>query len=318
MLQTRPMSASGIISTGQSHPASPYGSGVSQQRNSIHGMPAGANGPAVFRGNSGPVQPYAFTNTPSLNPSQQWQQFRNQRTSSTSSIPTVQSLDYLQASNTRPRYSASSSMTNLPATAAPSLQVGGSRDDSALLVPGSRRGSNPSRPHSAQRSDTSSNSSLGSTGVAKPSPERYRRAKPQTVDSAGNPKPSNLRNSQQVAQEMPHSSSAVDDSQFVRGPSQDEIQRFRRRSMPALDSAGFSKPSTPLGAEQPVESTRLNHSVTRKTADKEHKPAKASNNLVADRAAKPVHGRAGSSDSRSSSRSAGNSSRSSSVSFPHS
>lgn len=321
MLQTRPMSASGIISTSQSHPATQYGSVVPQQRNSIHGMPAGTNSPAVFRGSSGPVQPYAFTNTPSLNPSQQWQQFRNQRTSSTSSIPTIQSLDYLQASNTRPRYSASSSMTNLPGTAALNVQVGGSRDDSVLLVPGSRRGSNTPRPPSAQRSDASSSSSLGSAVPAKPSPERYRRPKPQTADGSGNSKPSNLRNSYHVAQDMsnnvigPHSSCAIDDSQLVRGPSHDGIQRFRRRSMPALDSAGFSKALTPLGAEQPVESTRLGQPVTRKTADKEHKPAKASNNLVADRASNAMHSRAGSSDSRSSSRSAGGGSRPSSVSL---
>ncbi|KAK4217953.1 hypothetical protein QBC37DRAFT_25520 [Rhypophila decipiens] len=318
MLQTRPMSASGIISTGQSHPGTPYGNVAPQQRNSIHGMPTGVNGPQAFRGSPGPVQPYAFTNTPSLNPSQQWQQFRNHRTSSTPSVPTIQSLDYLQASNARPRYSASSSMTNLPGTAALNVQLGGSRDDSGLSIPGHRRGSSTSRPHSAQRSESSSNSSLGSAAPVKPSPERYRRAKSQAADFAATSKPSNLRNSQQATQDMPNnvvgsaSNSAIDDSQLVRGPSLDEIQRFRRRSMPALDSAGFSKPLTPLGAEQPVESSRLDQSSIRKATDKEHKPAKTSNNLVAERAVNSASSRAGSSDSHSSGRSAGSSARSSS------
>ena len=324
MLQTRPMSASaGILPSGQGNTNTAYGHGVSQQRNSIHGLPTGVTGPAVYRGSSGPVQPYAFTNTPSLNPNQQWQQFRSHRTSSTSSIPTVQPFDYSQAANARPRYSASASMTNLPGTGVMNLQVGGSRDDSVLPMPGSRRGNNTPRPHSAQRSETSSsNSSLGSGAPVKPPPERYRRPKPQVIEG---PKSSGLRNSQAMSQDRPSSVvgtlsiSAADDTQLVRVPHQDDIKRFRRRSLPALDSAGFPKPLTPLGVEQPVESSRLDQSGTRKTTDEEYKPARSNNTLVADRGgSNPTNARAGSSDSRSSSRSAGSHSRSSSVSFePH-
>ncbi|KAK3333110.1 hypothetical protein B0T19DRAFT_353421 [Cercophora scortea] len=346
MLQTRPTSASGIMSS-QNHPShQQYGHGLPQQRNSIHGLPSGAGAPVAYRGNSGPVQPYAFTATPSLNPAAQWQQFRTTyRTTSTPAVPGVQSFDYGQPSAGRPRYSASVSMTNLPSTAIiPSQTGGGSRDDSMLSVSSSRRTAAAPRPQSAHIT-TESFSQAGlpaSAGPTRVSPERYRRPAPRAPESAVSslqshgpvsPQPSGagipaggmpsgsrgppdqtLRPAQTSLANRPNSvagpmsGSAVDDIELSRAPTQDGMQRFRRRSMPALDSAGFSKPLTPPAVEQPEESSRLDQAAPRKLTDSENKAVRTNNNLAVDRGIAPAHARAGSSDSRSSSRSAGSSS----------
>ncbi|KAK3692933.1 hypothetical protein B0T22DRAFT_436152 [Podospora appendiculata] len=349
MLQTRPTSASGIM-TSQNHPShQQYGHGLPQQRNSIHGLPSGAGAPVAYRGNSGPVQPYAFTATPSLNAVAQWQQFRTTyRTTSTPAVPAVQSFDYGQPPAGRPRYSASVSMTNLPSTAIiPSQTGGGSRDDSILPVSGSRRTAAGPRPQSAHITESFSQAGpLTTAGPTRVSPERYRRPAPRAPESAVSslqshgsvsPQPSSagvpagsmpsgsrglldqtssmLRTPQTSLVNRPNSvagpmsGSAVDDIELSRGPIQDGMQRTRRRSMPALDSAGFSKPLTPPALEQPEESSRLDQAAPRKIGDSENKAVKPNNNLAVNRGTAPAHARAGSSDSRSSSRSAGSSTR---------
>lgn len=321
MLQTRPSSASGMLQTVPVQSGAPYTSGTSQ-RNSIHGLPAAVTAPVVYRGGSAPVQPYAFTSTPSLNPTTQWQQTRAHRTSSSPAVPTTQSLD-LQQNVARSRYSASVSMTNLPSTASARPQVGaGHRDDFAL--PSSRRAT--TAPRSPQANGAPLQPGPSQAAPVRAPPERYRRSALRSSDSqGGNSAPPSgnagntrngpdqkvirqLRPSQPSLSNRPSSfvgtlsGSAVDDLELPRSQSQDEIKRVRRRSMPALDSAGFL---TPPQLKQPEELIRP------KSSDKDSKPAKTGNYLNVDRAGND--GRVGSSDSRSS----GRSSRSSSVSPLH-
>ncbi|KXX76933.1 Protein BNI4 [Madurella mycetomatis] len=319
MLQTRPSSASGMLQTVPVQSSAPYTSGTSQ-RNSIHGLPAAVTAPVVYRGGSAPVQPYAFTSTPNLNPTTQWQQTRAHRTSSSPAVPTSQSLDS-QQNVARSRYSASVSMTNPPSTASAGPQVGaGHRDDFAL--PSSRRVT--SAPRTPQANGAPLQPGSGQTVPVRVPPERYRRSALRSSDSqGGNSAPPTtssgnggntrsgpdqkvarqLRPSQPSLSNRPSSfvgrvsGSAIDDMGLPRSQSQDEIKRVRRRSMPALDSAGFL---TPPQLKRPEELIRP------KSSDKDSKPAKTGNYLTVDKAGND--GRVGSSDSRSSGRSSRSSS----------
>ncbi|KAK3990652.1 hypothetical protein QBC44DRAFT_368908 [Cladorrhinum sp. PSN332] len=331
LLQTRPSSSSAMLPTVPVQSSAQYVQGGSQ-RNSIHGLPAGAAAPVVYRGGSAPVQPYAFTSTPSLNSTTQRQKVRSHRTSSSPAIPTIQTLDYLQPAVSRPRYAASASMTNLPSSGAISLTGAGARDDSAIPVSGSRRAAAASRPQ--QASQVNGGSSLPPTthtsaGPARVAPERYRRTALRTSDSGHQPqetvaaghtsssrngqdqKSMMLRSPQALQMNRPNSfvgtvpGSAIDDIGHGQAPG--ESKRVRRRSMPALDSAGFSMPSTPPELKRPEESSRLEPSVAAKGAVKENKNVKTgnnnSNNLTVDKRNSASDSRLGSSDSRSSGRS---------------
>jgi hypothetical protein len=295
MLQTRPASASGILPS-QGQPSQQFG--PPQQRNSFYGNPNGLAGSAVYRGTSTPIQPYAFTATPSLNPAMQWQQFGNARASSSPTVPTMQSFEH---NNARPRYPASVSMTNLPSSVVSmGYTPGGARDDSAL--PGTRRVAPAPRPQSAHLTGSATQVSFAQATPVRVSPERYRRPVPRPADSGsvvqqptsaqGSAAPSgsgmatvgHLYNSQKlsaprartaVAASRPSSayasatSSAADDMQLYRRQVQAEAKRFRRRSMPALDSADYPKPLTPHVFKQPDDSSSLQQFVGPKNTDKE-------------------------------------------------
>ncbi|KAK4202737.1 hypothetical protein QBC40DRAFT_39720 [Triangularia verruculosa] len=335
MLQTRPASASGMLPV-QSNAQYAHGG---THRNSIHGLPAGVASPVVYRDGSGSVQPYAYTGSPSLNPTTQWQQVRSHRTSSSPAVPTIQTLEHLQPGVARSRYAASNSMTNLPSTASISLTGAGSRDDSALSSSGTRK--------AAAVNGTSLSPPLAQAAPARVSPERYRRTAQRSSDSAGSglgkqpqetaaagrpghtrsasdQKPAMLRTAQLHQMNRPNSyigsvsGSAIDDMGFARGQGQDEPRRTRRRSLPALDSAGFAMPLTPPELKQPELSSRPDRPASAKLADKKtNKAAKAGNNKAGDRnnSSATTDARLGSSDSRSSGRSAAsNNSRASSSS----
>ncbi|KAK4186544.1 hypothetical protein QBC35DRAFT_386968 [Podospora australis] len=313
MLQTRPASAGGMISTVPAQSNAQYVA-VGSQRNSIHGLPTGVGvaAPVVYRGGSAPVQPYAFTSTPSLNPTTQWQQVRSHRTTSSPAVPTLQSFDSLQSGAARSRYAASASMTNLPSTASPSLTSGGSRDDSVLSASGSRKATGGSRAQASYVSGTSLPPPIAPAAPARVSPERYRRTALRSSDSAAtnlgqqptttavsNQQSAGLRSPQAPQLNRPNSfigavsGSAIDDMGFSQGQGKDEMKRTRRRSMPALDSAGFYNPQTPLELKHSAKIA--NH------ADKDNKPVKSANNLAVLRNNNTSDARLGSSDSRSSS-----------------
>jgi hypothetical protein len=352
LLQTRPTSASAIMSSAQLQGGQPYGPG-SSQRHSVHGISAGLGGTVVYRGASAPIQPYAFTNTPVLTPAAPWQHARTSRTLSTPVIPTVTSLDPNNNAAGRVRYPASASMTNLPSTAMMTVQQGGSRDDSALPGLCNRRASSsggPQFPYLGQAQQIV----LAPAAAVRISPERYRRVAPRQSDSAtpvssqsgGSVLPSgsgmasvsqfynprNVANNQGVTPRHQFNSlptrpnsfvgtlpEAFDDMQLPRGYVPEDLKRLRRRSMPTLDSAEFSKPLTPLGTKQPAEWSRVDQLAPPRSADKDQKVARTgSSNSAVDKTIINISGRTGSSDSRGSSHSTPASSRSSSVSGAHS
>lgn len=318
MLQTRNGSNSGVM------PSQPQGSqqyGNSQQhRNSFHGMPGASGGAPPYRGSAAPIQPYAFTATPSLNSSGQWQPYPTFRASSSSAVPTVQSLEHSNA-YPRSRHAVNSSLPNLPS--------GGSRDESALPPPGTRRGSGAARPQSAYFSSTTATTSFSPAAPAKNQPDRYRRPALRTTESgpAGSAAPSgsgmasvghlytppsnNRERRPSPTNNRPVSFNAkvpgsVDDMQLYR--TSDDSRRFRRRSMPALDTALIPKSLAPSDNKKsngsPVDQAS-------KPADKDQiKTAR----LVTLNSPTTSHVRSGSSESRASSRSS--TSRPSSVRRP--
>lgn len=333
MLHTRPNSASGML---QSHQGQQYhqSQGSSQPRNSYHGgLQGGMGGQVVYRGSVGPVQPYAFTSTPSLNQTVQWQPPASyHRASSASAVPTMHSFDHSHNGG-RSRYLASASMTNLPTTSTMGLSMGGSRDDLSIPGTATRRTATTFTPPQGQ--------------PAKPSPERYRRPPPRNVDTSapiqhglgqqpGSAPPSgsgmagvnHLYNQQSEQQRRNSFVGAIPGSMADEGvqfagafSAADAARRVRRRSLPALDSAEFNKPLTPLQFDlagnkhkQPEESNRLGQplpSPRPKSAGKEQQHLTA-NDAAAVQRTKVAHGRTGSSDSHASSRSSN--SRPSSVS----
>ncbi|KAK3302034.1 uncharacterized protein B0T15DRAFT_403578 [Chaetomium strumarium] len=243
------------------------------QRNSIHGLPTTVTAPVVYHGGSNSGQQYTLRGMPGHAPATQWQHPRTHRTSSSPAVPSIQTLDYLQPAVARSRYTASASMTNLPSTANSGLHLG-TRDDSALPVPGSRRTSTV--PRSQGSNGASTQSSLAPAAPIRATPERYRRSALRTADTAGaaTPAGSQLRPSHSALLNRPNSfvgavsGSAIDDMGVAPIPPQDEIKRVRRRSMPALDSPGFSMHLTPHDLKQPAESNRP------KSADRDNKPVK--------------------------------------------
>lgn len=307
MLQTRPASSTGIIQPAQSQSTSQYGHNMSQ-RNSIHGMSGVVGAPVVYRPASGSVQQYAFTNAPASNHAQHHHQFRQHRTSSTPSVPQVQNFDQ---SGARPRYQSSNSMTSLPSAATISgSSAGSSRDDSVISVGSSRRVAALPRPYSAHLGETFTVPLIASAGPTKVSPERYRRPAQRANESASTmsniseQKSGMLRGPNGSLSNRPNSfvgslgGSAVDDMLLPHGQVREDVKRTRRRSMPALDSAGLGMPITPLYAPQPADIS----SQSRKAGEKESKSSgRAVNNLSVDRVA--AHTRTSSTDSRSSSRS---------------
>ena len=280
VLQTRPSSASGMLQSVPVQTSTHYLPGGSH-RNSLHGLPATVNAPVVYRGAQVPAQQYAFRGMPSFNPSlptMPWQHARAHRTSSSPAVPTVQALDHLQPAVARSRYAASVSMTNLPSTADINMQMGpGTRDDSALPVPGTRRlataqASRPPQPSNG----TPSQPTLAAAAPSRVAPERYRRSALRADSTPSVTTVPQLRAAQLATLNRPisfvgpSSVSTLDDMGIAPAQSQAEIKRVRRRSMPALDSPGFPIHLTPHGFGRPAESIRP------KSADM---PAKTGNYL---------------------------------------
>lgn len=299
MLQARPSSASGVLQNAPAQATAQHGSG-STQRNSIHGFPStSTTTPAVYRSAPGPVQPYAFTSTPSLHQTTQWQRSRAHRASSSPAVPSLQTLDYLQPAVAHPTSRASASMTNL---ASAGLQTAiGARDDFGLPAPGTKTtAGTQARPSHAN--GTPRQPSVAPAAPARPPPERYRRSALRAPDSAG---PSAGLNQQagssapanaldqtstshwrlssssplNVSESFVHafSGSAVDDMGLPRGQAHDGIKRARRRSMPAWDSQAFSLPLTPHEPRRPEESARP------KSADRNDRVSKAGSHSAVDK-----------------------------------
>lgn len=330
MLQTRNGSASGMMPQPPSNPQ--YGA---QQPRNFSGMAGGSTAPMTYRGSAAPIQPYAFTSTPNLNPAGQWQQpYPAFRASSSSAVPTQQSFDPNNG-YPRTRQTNNSSLPNLPVNTLP----GGSRDDSAIPSPATRRGSGTPRPQSAYFSTSTVQTTFTSAAPAKSQPDRYRRPAPRAGDSSSSSQthsggsatpsgsgmasvnhlytpPPNLSRERRPSpsnSSRPTSftakSGSVDDMQLYHDAK--DSKRIRRRSMPALDHHDIPKSFDALDirrAEKPVAAS------SSPKAGKEKDQTKSARLVTGNSPVATANARSGSSESLVSSRSSN--SRPSSVSSP--
>lgn len=262
MLQTRTPSGSGSGSgmiPPSAHQNQQYGA-PQQHRNYQTSVATAA--PMSYRGSAAPIQPYAFTSTPSLTAPGQRQSHPNSRSSSSSAVPTTHTfID--QNGYPRSRHVANGSLPNLPMNMVP----GASRDDFSLPSPMTRRGSTTPRPQSAYFASSTVQTSFASASPAKSQPDRYRRPSHRGTDPSGQqlasagssmppspakeqrPSPSNLKRPNSFYAAVPRS---MDDMQL--GRKQDEPKRFRRRSMPALDAVDVPKSLAALDLQRPEQS----------------------------------------------------------------
>lgn len=285
MLQTRPSSAGGMLPMPQTQAGQQYGT---SQRSSYYGTPNSTpNTTAAYRPAQAPIQPYAFTATPSLNPSsprQQQQSGGGRVASAPPTLPRIQSHDPLTLANpARQSPNASTSNLSSSSTSSGDRYTFGSRDDSSLPSQGGRRLSNSVQPQPT----------FAQVVSARASPERYRRAVPRSAGSPTGTMPGPQQklssapsgsgvasvghlytpshsmdnadyarlaaarsHAQQQQQSVSRRNSAhvmtsADDMQLYR--QSEDAKRVRRRSMPSMEYLNNMMPHSPF--KKPEEST---------------------------------------------------------------
>lgn len=287
VFQTRPSSTAMLPAQAQPHQQ--YMAGQQGQRNVSGGM-AGS-----YRGNVGPVQPYAFTSTPHLTTNPAAQPYGTYRMTSSPAMNAAQGMSYTH--DARPRHAGHASLGNMSYSPSMGINQYGSRDDSSITQP---RNVQPTpRPQSAYLGGASTQPGSVQDAVMKPAPDRYRRpaGHQPRQHSHGSGMPAGSRPA--AVQNRPSSyygSSA--DMRMNHQVSSEDLQRMRRRSMQTLDPADYRQPSPPLASPSVDEASRRQRSPTPKNnQEKEHKTLR----IVSGEHGR--HARSGSSESISSSRS---------------
>lgn len=270
---------------GHSHSQSGSGQQYAQQaqasRNASYGMSGPATAQTTYRGiAANPVPQYSFTSTPALSSSGQWQPYGALRTSSSPSLPTTQTIGGNMA--TRPQYQQHASMTNLPTSARIPSQ-GMARDDSSLpsgtkqqMMPASqptfaqvasgkaapdryRRPAQRAVADSSSSASSQSQTSSSMSGSAMPSGSGMATVVHLYNPRAGGQRMPIHRNSATLAA-RPHSlygyvpgQHAADDMLIQRQPTEEELRRFRRRSMHSIDTSDYPILLTPQELKQQTE-----------------------------------------------------------------
>lgn len=231
----------------------------------------GVTNPTGYRGSSGPVQPYAFTTTPSLHQVAQWQPYGAYRTN-TAPVPVV-SPQYDANMNFRGRFPGNQAQVayNAPVHIGP----GASRDDSTIPTP--RNIVPQPRPQSAHLASTHHGYTTGSSGKA--APDRYRRPSAQgsnhgrSHSSTALPAVS-VASSSTTLPNRPTSFYATvpgtskDDTHIYQQTNSEDAKRLRRRSMHALEqTVDFNKSfeiaplgegfTTPKASDQDAKNLRV-------------------------------------------------------------
>ncbi|KJK77446.1 hypothetical protein H634G_07185 [Metarhizium anisopliae BRIP 53293] len=248
MLQTRPSSTGGMMTTNQPHGNHPYNMGGSQAPRSAYS----SNGSTGYRNGSVSRQPFAFSSTPNLGQTLSWQQYGTYRTTPSAAVPSSPSHD--SGVNYRPAIQNSPSANSMGHSNSFGLGYGGSRDDSAL-TPG-RVTAPTARPQSyfSVSTQPSFSSSTKQSG-----PDRYRRTSTvqpshhsRSQSTTLSPSPSMVSPSQAYQANRRYSASnmsvnqglvsvsSIDDLQQYKKSGQDDAMRMRRRSVHTIDTREFS------------------------------------------------------------------------------
>lgn len=250
MLQTRPASGSGL----QSSSSHQY-SGSQTPRTNFQPRSVSGSGAAAYR-NSGPIKPYAFTSTPSLNTASPRQQVGGSKPSPTSTQPPLRVGDHNRMM-------------------AMGVGMSGSRDDSYLIQQQSIAPAQRPQP-TYLTSPSVPQFPPGQPSSVRASPDRYRRpgiaqhGRSASIQPSGSgmssgghlyaaptPAPASNRSSLPPgSRPSTMSGSAVDDAEIHYRNIQ-EGNRLRRRSMHTIDSADYPNPLTPQFFKQAEEANRL-------------------------------------------------------------
>ncbi|KAL7938996.1 hypothetical protein V8C35DRAFT_93903 [Trichoderma chlorosporum] len=313
----------------------PSGMMPASQSNGHHQYTTSApRGGGGYRGSTVPVQSYAFTPTPNLNQSLQWQQYGSYRTnSSPSGIPTqtfdpslvqrahranpsVTNMALIPAYNGSHANSQSSGQSSGHSSSHSSSHGSSSARDDPAKSP-SRSATPSSRPQLAHVSTAPS--ALPTTGASRNAPDRYRRpshsntqqSRPQISNPPLSPGALNnnqLYNAPSGSRSVPNLAASpslgpggsMDDSNLHRGPSPDEAKKMRRRSVHTIQSTDSFRPLL-----KPENAPRQEQAVKAKSVDRSEKSPQVAQKMA-------MHVRKGSNDSASSSRSSHSRSASSS------
>lgn len=239
MLQNRPNPNTTMMQQSQGHQLM---SSTAQTPRAAYG---GVTNHTGYRGSSGPVQPYAFTTTPSLHQVAQWQPYGTYRTN-TGPVPAM-SPHYDTNMNLRGRFPGNQAQAayNVPAN----MGMGASRDDSTIPTP--RNIVPQPRPQSAHLSSNHHGYAAASSGKAMP--DRYRRPSVQGPNHGRSQSSTALPtapvvNSPTMLPNRPTSFYATvpgtskDDTHIYHQPNSEDAKRLRRRSMHTLEqTVDFNK-----------------------------------------------------------------------------
>ncbi|KAF2972191.1 hypothetical protein GQX73_g1466 [Xylaria multiplex] len=263
LLQTAPGSATGIMpGTSQGHAGQAYGN---PQRNAYHGSIGSVGGQTGYRsGTVAPIQPYAFTSTPSLGNSAQMPQHGGYRTSSGTTVPT---LPQLVDARMQPSMSAARPQLNATSIQPTFAQVAASKaSPERYRRPAPRQVDSPSVIQSQQIQGS----------VVQP--------------VSGVPTPAQLYNNprttprgQGIVANRPQSahgaltSATMDDMHLYRHPTDDESKKYRRRSIHSINSSDYLNSFAPENFKRTTEQFQpdvLTGSKKQGGTEKEQKPAR--------------------------------------------
>ncbi|KAI1755408.1 hypothetical protein F4782DRAFT_404140 [Xylaria castorea] len=263
LLQTRSPSATGIMpGTSQGHSSQTYGN---HQRHVYHGSSGIVGGQAGYRnGTVAPIQPYAFTSTPSLANSGQMPQHGGYRTSSGTTVPNLpQLVDPRMQSTipmTRPLLNGTSSQPTFAQVAASKASP------ERYRRPAPRH--TDSSPPVVQSQQVQSSAGQSGSGTS-------------TAAQLYNSRP--MPRSQGIASNRPQSASGsltgatMDDMHIYRHPNDDESKRYRRRSIHSINSSDYFVAPAPQNFNQiaePFQSDRVTGLKKQGGNEKEQRPTR--------------------------------------------
>ncbi|KAI1634807.1 hypothetical protein F4809DRAFT_651614 [Biscogniauxia mediterranea] len=272
LLQTETNSTTGIMpTTPQAHSGQQYTG--NQPRNNYQGLSGSVGGQTTnYRGSTtAPVQPYAFTATPSLaNSGQRPQQHGGYRTPSGTAVPTVQVTDQrTQAAATpaapRPPLNSTSSQPTFAQVAAQKASPERYRRPAPRFTDSSPGAVQTPQPQGSAMPSGSGMATLVHLYNPRAAVPDRKAATPRNTATLSN------------INDRPHSAyAAMDDMQLYRHAAEQENKRFRRRSIHSINSTDYPNPLSPQEFRRAEESLRKDAvaSLKKHSNEKEQRPAR--------------------------------------------
>ncbi len=263
LLQTRPGSTTGIMpGTSQGHSGQTYGN---PQRNAYHGSIGNIGGQTGYRsGTVAPIQPYAFTSTPSLATTGQLPQHGGYRTSSGTTVP---NLPQLVDTRMQPSMTVARPQLNTTPTQPTFAQVVASKASPERYRRPASRQVDPS-PSLVQSQQVQSSGVLSGSGMP---------AAAQLYNTRAVPRSPGMVSSRPQSAHGSLAGATMDDMHLYRHPTDDESKKYRRRSIHSINSSDYFNALAPQNFKQtnePFQTDRLTGSKKQGGVEKDQKPAR--------------------------------------------